>query len=306
MRILDLGCGTAKEKGTIGADIVPLPDVDVIANLAEYPYPFADNSFDDIYLNDVIEHLPDTIATMEEIYRIARPDARVFIRVVNWNSHYTAMDPTHVKAFTENSFDFFGKRVGRSYYSHARFDVVRVDYQYSARAKKHFRSERLMKFLSFYLCNVLEGLNFELRVVKDVDTTENHMGDDISDFFSILRCPHCVGGKPGKQEDDPGRLELSQDCWLVCQEEGCERRYPVYDSLPIMLREEAEKWINISVKDLPVPPPGKLKRIPVNIPSAEPCAADSAVPQSKGDRFVTRLLRRARSKIMFIVNKHFN
>jgi len=262
MRILDLGCGATKVEGAIGIDIIPLPGVDVVANIAEYPYALADNSFDVIYFNDVIEHLPNTIATMEEVYRIARPNASVFIRVVNWNSRYTAMDPTHVKSFTDKSFDFFGKRAGRSYYTHARFDVVRVDYQYNSLSKKIFRSERLMKLLSFYLCNVLEGLNFELRVVKDVSTTE--MRDDGGDLLSIVRCPYCVAGKFQKEGNDPGRLDLFQECWLVCQEDGCGRKYPVYDGLPIMLREEAEKWMSIPVKDLPVPPPGEIKRVRVD------------------------------------------
>ncbi|GAI02543.1 unnamed protein product, partial [marine sediment metagenome] len=40
--------------------------------------------------------------------------------------------------------------------------------------------------------------------------------------------------------DGPGRLDLFQGCWLVCQEEGCGQKYAVYDGLPIMLRQEAE------------------------------------------------------------------
>ena len=108
MRVLDLGCGTAKVEGAYGVDIVPLPGVDAVVNLSEPPYPFADNSWDVVVLNDVIEHMPDVIATMEEVFRICRPDARVFIRVVNWNSHFAAMDPTHKHSFNENSFDFFG------------------------------------------------------------------------------------------------------------------------------------------------------------------------------------------------------
>ena len=166
MRILDLGCGMAKVNGAVGVDIVVLPGVDVIADLRKFPYPFADNSFDEVYMLDVIEHLPDTIRVMEEVYRIVRPNARVLIRVVNWNHRYTAMDPTHARAFTENTFDFFGKRVSRSYYTHARFSVERVDYIFDRRVQRWVHNRRLMKFLSDYLCNVLQGLNFELRVLK--------------------------------------------------------------------------------------------------------------------------------------------
>ncbi|MFC2081662.1 methyltransferase domain-containing protein [Candidatus Bipolaricaulota bacterium] len=260
LMILDLGCGTAKEEGAIGVDRICLPDVDVIADLDEYPYPFADNTFDVIYLNDVIEHLPDTMATMEDVHRISRPNARIFIRVVNWNSHYTAMDPTHVKSFTENTFDFFGQREVRSYYTHARFDVVNVDLQYNALAEKRFRSKRLMKFLSFYLCNVLEGLNFELRAIKENTTTGGCLESDPSSLFNILRCPQCAAGGSREQGADPGRLDLFQGCWLVCQEESCGLKYPTYHGVAIMLRQERERWHGVPLMDLPVPLPEDLVR----------------------------------------------
>jgi SAM-dependent methyltransferase len=166
MRVLDLGCGTSKVKNAIGVDIVPLSGVDVVADASSLPYPFADCAFDEIHMMDIIEHLPDTVAVMEEIYRIASPNARVFVRVVNWNHRYAAMDPTHVRQFTEGSFDFFGKRVGRSYYTRARFDVVQVKYIFDKKVQRWLRSRRIMKFLSDYLCNILQGLEFELRVVK--------------------------------------------------------------------------------------------------------------------------------------------
>ncbi|MHC4617097.1 MAG: class I SAM-dependent methyltransferase [Planctomycetota bacterium] len=165
-RILDLGCGTAKVDSAIGVDIISLPGVDAIVDASRFPYPFSDNSFDEIYMLDIIEHLPNTVSVMEEIYRIARPSARVVIRVANWNHRYAVMDPTHVGFFTENSFDFFGERTGRSYYSHARFSVERVDYIFDGRVARLLRSRYIMKLLSNYLCNILQGLKFELRALK--------------------------------------------------------------------------------------------------------------------------------------------
>lgn len=259
---IDLGCGGTKEEGSIGVDLVSLEGVDVIASLMERPYPFADNSFDTIYLKNMIEHLPDTIGTMEELHRIARSDSRVFITVVNWNSHYAAMDPQHVRLFTENSFDFFGKRVGRSYYTKARFDVVRVDFYFDPLAQRFLRSKRLMKFLSFYLCNILQGLNFELRVIKKTDP--GLKAGESSNVFEVLRCPNCLAGKGSLElAEDRGRLQLLRDYWLVCQGQSCGRKYPVYDGVPIMLLDEAEKWRGVEVRDLPSPPPANFERVPL-------------------------------------------
>lgn len=70
-------------------------------------------------------------------------------------------------------------------------------------------------------------------------------------LLEILRCPVAVRAK-GNAED-PGRLRLVGDYWLVCDESGM--KYPIRDGIPIMLIEEGEKWRDTSESDLPVPPP---------------------------------------------------
>ncbi len=233
MRILDLGCGEAKVEGALGVDSAALPGVDVVADLNEYPYPFADNSFDRVYLLDIIEHLPDTIATMEEIHQICRPGGKVFVRVVNWNSKYAAMDPTHVKSFTEHSFDFFGKREQRSYYSAARFNVVRVDKGYNTTLKKWLRSDRLLHFLSHYLCNVLISLNFELSLAKNGQAETGLEDEKDADLWSLLRCPRCLTPVDRSLNSDPGRLKQDDSGFLICTEIECGRKYPILDGRPV-------------------------------------------------------------------------
>ena len=75
------------------------------------------------------------------------------------------------------------------------------------------------------------------------------------DLLAILRCPACVSGSTRRPGDDPGRLELVRETWLVCQEEGCGRKYPIVDDIPVMLIETGDKWGGTTVADLPVPPP---------------------------------------------------
>ena len=68
------------------------------------------------------------------------------------------------------------------------------------------------------------------------------------DLLEILRCPSCV-------REQEGALELVHDTWLVCTEEDCHRKYPIKDDIPVMLIDEGDKWVEIAVKELPVPPP---------------------------------------------------
>ena len=75
------------------------------------------------------------------------------------------------------------------------------------------------------------------------------------DLLEILRCPHCVSSVTRHSGDDPGRLSLVRETWLVCQEPDCGRKYPIVDDIPVMLVDTGDKWINTKVEDLPVPPP---------------------------------------------------
>ncbi|MEW5987881.1 MAG: Trm112 family protein [Chloroflexota bacterium] len=71
------------------------------------------------------------------------------------------------------------------------------------------------------------------------------------DLLEILRCPLAVQSK--EYGDDPGRLELVHNCWLVCADSGL--KYPIRDGIPIMLIEEGMKWKDTPAEKLPVPPP---------------------------------------------------
>ena len=256
MIALDLGCGQMKQAGTIGVDMVTLAPVDIAANLWKYPLPFADNSVDAIYLNDVIEHIPNTIPFMEEIHRVCSDGARVYIRVVNWNTIYMPMDPTHVRPFHQNTFDFFGSREGRNYYTHARFEVVKVVKGWDLWWKNLVRGkEKYLEFLGRHLNNVLIDLNFELKATKPGAPKPAFEGK-----YDILRCPHCVAGEHRAAGADPGKLQRINDNWLICNEADCGRKFPVYDDLPIMMFAESEKWIKTPASALPIPPPGTVVR----------------------------------------------
>ncbi len=68
------------------------------------------------------------------------------------------------------------------------------------------------------------------------------------ELLEMLRCPACV-------QEKEGLLELVRETWLVCQEPGCGRKYPIRDDIPVMLIDEGDKWVNTAAADLPVPPP---------------------------------------------------
>jgi uncharacterized protein len=73
------------------------------------------------------------------------------------------------------------------------------------------------------------------------------------DLLEILRCPYCVSGETRRPGDDPGRLQLINNVWLVCTEAGCNRKYPIREDIPIMLIEEGDKYRDTPVEKLGQP-----------------------------------------------------
>ena len=59
------------------------------------------------------------------------------------------------------------------------------------------------------------------------------------DLLAILACPACKT-----------KVALVADKWLVCQNPECRRKYPIKDDIAVMLAEEGDKYIDVSVEDL--------------------------------------------------------
>lgn len=165
---LNMGCGSRVREGFVNADIVRLPGVDVVCNFARFPWPFRDNTFGEVLALDVLEHLPDTLRTMEELYRVTRGGATITIKVPHYKHSNAYKDPTHVRFFMEESFDYFGKNE-YSFYTKARFEVVRVEKQYEYHIEKYVRRlfPRLLPLVERYLDNTIVSLVFTLEKVKD-------------------------------------------------------------------------------------------------------------------------------------------
>ena len=79
MRILHIGAGAKKARGAVTLDINPRLNPDVVWDLNDFPYPFADGEFDLVLCEHVIEHLQDVIRVMEELHRVTRAGGRVIM-----------------------------------------------------------------------------------------------------------------------------------------------------------------------------------------------------------------------------------
>jgi SAM-dependent methyltransferase len=124
-RVLDLGCGSAKYAGAFGVDRSADTDADLVHDLDRFPYPIDDQEFDQVLMQDVLEHVEDPYRLFAELHRICRPGARVHLRTPHFSSVLAYSDPTHrhyfsalgIRSLAEPRF---------AHYTAARFRVVHV------------------------------------------------------------------------------------------------------------------------------------------------------------------------------------
>jgi len=127
---LDLGCGLTPKEGFEGVDVRG-DKKKYAVDLFKFPWPFEDNSVEEIHCSHLVEHIPareveerdivafatakpDTIkrflgqdmlfAFMDECWRILQPDAWIQIVVPSARSNRAFQDPTHRRFLMQETF----------------------------------------------------------------------------------------------------------------------------------------------------------------------------------------------------------
>ncbi len=98
--------------GWINLDCTSLDGVDVVADLDDCghtPLPFDDDCIDEFHASHLIEHLKNPLPFMQELWRTAKRDAKAVFRVPYGSSDTAYEDPTHVRAYFMQSFDYFSQ-----------------------------------------------------------------------------------------------------------------------------------------------------------------------------------------------------
>ena len=139
---LNLGCGENKLGGYCNVDKYGEPDLRL--DLETFPWPWADDSVDEIVMNHSLEHMGQRsetfVAIVKELYRVARNGAKIILRVPHPRHDNFLNDPTHVRAITPELFALFSKKKNLEWkkqgcansplalYHGVDFDIVSVKY----------------------------------------------------------------------------------------------------------------------------------------------------------------------------------
>ena len=105
----------------VNLDITTDTNPDVVHDLNVLPWPFDSDRFQEVLMYDVLEHLQDVVAAMEEIHRVSQNGAIVRISVPHFSSANTFTDPTHRHQFSVLSFNYFTGEHQFSFYTRKRF-----------------------------------------------------------------------------------------------------------------------------------------------------------------------------------------
>ena len=96
-KILNLGAGNDIIKGAVNHDrLAHRPEIDVVWDLNEFPWPWKDEEFHIVNARAVLEHLDcDVLTSINEIWRILKPGGRLVLKLPYWKHNNSYMDPTH-------------------------------------------------------------------------------------------------------------------------------------------------------------------------------------------------------------------
>lgn len=140
---LDLGVGNNKQEGFIGVDIVKEgTQADIEHNLLTFPWPFENESIDEIFCSHFLEHIPHGdgfndpfFDFFNEVYRILKPGGKATFITPYYTSMRAFQDPSHNRMITEATYayldlDWRVKEKLEHYPIRANLKVIGYDYIY--------------------------------------------------------------------------------------------------------------------------------------------------------------------------------
>lgn len=124
-KTLDVGGGSPREN-YVSIDINP--EAHIVHDLNKYPWPVKSNSYSNILMSHVLEHLDNPLEAMHEAYRIAKSGAVLEIRIPWWKTDMFS-DPVHIRWFKPEWFTKLWNRKSNAAAISAEYDKSDINWK---------------------------------------------------------------------------------------------------------------------------------------------------------------------------------
>lgn len=172
-----MGCGRDLKPGYVNVDLY---GGEVTHDLNAFPWPWDAGSVTEVLLHNVLEHLPDTIGVMKELYRVCSKDALVHIAVPHPRHDDFISDPTHCSPITQRTMALFSKKQCGEAVGDANnplalihgvdFEMVRecfvVEQRWMAKVERREITEADLREAILACNNVVKQIEMTLKVIK--------------------------------------------------------------------------------------------------------------------------------------------
>ena len=184
---LNLGSGSKILDGYTNVDKFDYYKPDVVHDLEIFPYPFKDNSVDEILLYHVFEHIGQSqeifLGIIKEFYRICRNNSMIKIIVPHPRHDDFIADPTHVRPITILGLELFDKDINIEWEKNkaantplalihgVNFKIKNVTYSLDPNYMKKYKDKNINKQEvdedALRLNNVVKQIEIDWQVIKD-------------------------------------------------------------------------------------------------------------------------------------------
>ena len=184
--IIELGPGNSKKRG-IGIDKLDLKNTDIIADIEEGLTFLKDKSINEIYSNNLLEHINNLDTLIKEIYRVLKNGGKFYGVTPHFSNPYFYSDPTHVRFFGYYNFYYYAdkqsmnklKRKVPAFYNNIKFEIVSQELTFNSPfiiprvllkifQKVINKNIHLQEFYERHLCTLIKAdkINTILKVNK--------------------------------------------------------------------------------------------------------------------------------------------
>ncbi len=216
---LNIGASQTKLDGFVNVDVAPWADVSL--DLGSDVLPFEDDSVDLVFSYHTLEHVPDYLFALGEIYRVLKHGAPLLIGLPYVTlTEVHLVNPYHLHNFNEFSFDFFETGKLRNSASenvtNRPIEFKKAFHRFHYMGVANVLPEPGKRWARRHLFNVVRKIDFGLVAVKNDTPVHLDAGALEQEFLACMSARHPYHGekrRPPEPATWRGRKKQARTWW---------------------------------------------------------------------------------------------